>query len=78
MSERTSKEQLQVIEHAGAQLWRQWQARENRDAIRVQTFCATSAQSIAVVMFNRDAAPSFRRRFEQAVHSTALQSRTFT
>ncbi|HFK8593170.1 TPA: ATP-dependent helicase [Pseudomonas aeruginosa] len=82
MSERTyTKEQLQVIEHAGAHAIVAAVAGSGKTETligRVRHLLRdVSPVHIAVVMFNRDAALSFRRRFEQAVQGTAPEIRTF-
>ncbi|EIU2546822.1 UvrD-helicase domain-containing protein, partial [Pseudomonas aeruginosa] len=72
---------MQVIEHAGAHAIVAAVAGSGKTETligRVRHLLRDiSPAHIAVVMFNRDAALSFRRRFEQAVQGTAPEIRTF-
>lgn len=82
MAERTyTKEQEQVIEHSGGHAVVAAVAGSGKTETligRVRHLLRDFSPShIAVVMFNRDAALSFRRRFEQAVKGTAPEIRTF-
>lgn len=82
MSERTyTKEQLQVIEHSGGHAVVAAVAGSGKTETLVgrvrHLLRDISPKHIAVVMFNKDAALSFRRRFEQAVQGTAPEIRTF-
>lgn len=82
MSERTyTKEQLQVIEHSAGHAVVAAVAGSGKTETLVgrvrHLLRDISPRHIAVVMFNKDAALSFRRRFEQAVQGTAPEIRTF-
>ena len=82
MSERAyTQEQMRVIEHAGEHAVVAAVAGSGKTETLVgrvrHLLQDVSPEHIAVVMFNRDAAVSFRRRFEQAVKGSPPEIRTF-